>query len=497
MLHDASAVSVSVPPAVPQSSVLTLLPPSTDALQPHKAAEKPHVQPIASSAAPPSDTQLAPTSRPESSRELQLQAQNDALRAQLAAHASSEDPQELKQLTGGVRQMMEVYLTKVAPNERFGTNWRSVAKGEKRAERLSDLLTKGYEPVLFAVMQRLDSDVWVACDAVEALRNGRDWTPFIKELPKLDKMAKTGYKARLLSVDFARSTLDCMVVTQPDAPGSSEVVDKSEATKLTPVAPPVENGAIRYLALDPSTSCGWAMIHVKDEQVVAIDVGVIDVKAIAVDGLRGLELQKLLRPLLDPPPACVFSESYFMHRHKGAEVNVKLRAAIEMELALRKIDYLESAPQTWKKSIVGKGNAEKTEIKDALEKTIAISFPAQLFILGKWLKFRDDASDATGIGLHGVKQRHSSLSYSPSLRMSAPGKPRACEGTRVAAQLPVGTAETNAAEVVRPLRDQCVCTLADDCTNWSGLCQCEPSSSRPPERRNDFEQPPKRFRVDE
>ena len=48
------------------------------------------------------------------------------------------------------------------------------------------------------------------------------------------------------------------------------------------------------------------------------------------------------------------------------------------------------------------------------------SFPASLPVAGKLLKFRDDASDAAGIGLWGVRQSGSQLSIASPVRVSAP-----------------------------------------------------------------------------
>lgn len=177
-------------------------------------------------------------------------------------------------------------------------------------------------------------------------------------------------------------------------------------------AAPIETiaGAERYLALDPSLSCGWALLQVKDNRLLSIACGVLKVVDASCLGTRGIDLQAQLRPLLDPPPAHVFVEAYFAHGQHGVEVNYHLRAAISMELAGRSIEYTQVAPQSWKAVVAGSGNADKAAVKAALEASLGSLLPSKLPIGGRWLKdTKGDASDAMGIGIWGVRQRHTSI----------------------------------------------------------------------------------------
>ena len=72
----------------------------------------------------------------------------DKLRAQVARYKPDEDPPPLTQIAD-VCQMLRVYVSTVAPKERDGPSWRSAQqRGEKVAQRLTDLLTKKYATAL-------------------------------------------------------------------------------------------------------------------------------------------------------------------------------------------------------------------------------------------------------------------------------------------------------------------------------------------------------------
>lgn len=403
---------------------------------------------------------------------------------------------KLKQmLMGGVSQMLRVYIASVAPNERNGTAWRGTkAKGKVRMQALSDLITKKYEPVLFAVMHRVvdqDMELSAALDEVESLRDPSDWK-FIKRLPELDTDASQRYKQRLLDPEFEKLVLSSAANPTPVATPSLDAPPPPDAS-MAPFAP-LDDGITRYLALDPALSCGWAVIHLDaSNRITSIDVGVIDVsdKSFTTDGLRCRSLREQLQPLLSPLPDHVFMELYVGHGRQGDAISYKLRGVIEMELASRDINYTEVYPQTWKKGVADNGSADKDEVRDAIVRRFQFNFPDKLYIRGKWLKFRDDASDATGIGLWGVAERHSDYQVAPTFTISAPGEPRARFGQRftpppVAALAPPPAAPL-AVQSTEPLPvelDPNMCTLVDGCTlrvNHTGLCKtCMPGARTPP-----------------
>ena len=312
--------------------------------------------------------------------------------------------------------------------------------------------------------------------------------------------------------------------------------------------PASPGSTIRYLAVDPALSCGFAIIQLDaSAQIISIDVGVLEVdKSVTVDGARCLSLQEQLRPLLSPPPDHAFIEPFFGRGRQGEPISFKLRAVIEMELASRSIEYTEVAPQTWKKAMKqlspqlwdarvqdgmsnlsndassedrakAKSKAEKVAAKAAVEQKTGFSFPERLFIRGRWLQFRLDASDATAIGLCGVLQR-GPLTFADSLRVSAPGLPRPRPGkpyeptppsqidTAASAASPaVVTADTDAASgsgeastnqqrskghwSMEMVRDPWQCTLAEGCTlltGHPGHCQCAATPSGRSKAKPDF-----------
>ena len=373
-----------------------------------------------------------------------LSRENDILKAKVARSGLEQDPLQLKQLVGGVRQMLRVFLTLVAPKERQGTDWRSKVHGEKRAEALKQLLTKSYYPVLYVVMQRHIDDgmeIGAACAAVDHLRGRVDWK-FISNLPKLEDEAKGRYKEKLLDADFAEMALAAAAAAAemalaaaakpsplPPLPPPPEEEDHEEPTVNSLTVPIVEGASTRYIAIDPALSCGFAILQLNEAgQILSIDVGVLDVSSKGYtcdgqgDGARLNALTRQLAPLLSPSPDRVFGESFFGHSRGSDAISFKVRGAIEMLVAKDGVPYHEVAQQTWKKAVAGSGTADKGLVKTQIESKMGHSFPDTLYINRRWQNFRDDASDAVGIGLWGVLQHHSELSFAGSFRLAALGR---------------------------------------------------------------------------
>ena len=161
----------------------------------------------------------------------------------------------------------------------------------------------------------------------------------------------------------------------------------------------------------------------------------------------------------------------------------------------RVLASLQVPAQTWKKTIAGKGSADKGEVKKAIEKQTSFHFPANLFIRGRWLKFRSDASDATAIALHGVRQVYEGISFAEPLIVEAPGLPKPRPG-KVLEMAPLEVSPPVLAPIVaveeavdspprpeRVLHDPFACTLVHGCTlacNHTGLCRPEADDGRAP-----------------
>ena len=354
-----------------------------------------------------------------------LERENDTLRAQMATSSACGAIVERAQMTvRGVPQLMDVYVDNVAPKEREGSGWRSEKMvGKQEARRVGHLINDVYNPVAFAVMQRhLDEHMALndAVAAVEALRNPADWK-FIKGLPDWKKDRKEDaarYLSKLLDKDFWEAYKAATASSAP--PSAPPAAEPPAAEVATSTIAPVPGSTTRILGLDPSTSCGWSLVHLDGSKVVAIHCGVFDVKALETAGARCNALATQVRQLLDPLPTHAYLETYVFNPStpKDAAINYKLRAALEMALDSSGVALHEVAPQTWKRAIAGDGKAEKQKVKAAIEKR-KCTFPMHLPINGRMLTLRDDASDAVAIALYGAQQQHS-LEHVGPITIEAP-----------------------------------------------------------------------------
>ncbi len=116
---------------------------------------------------------------------------------------------------------------------------------------------------------------------------------------------------------------------------------------------------MRILAIDPGTSCGWAVRHAPD----AWDSGVWDLAPRRHEGggMRFLRLRAYLREVLDRfPPDVVAYEEVRMHRGvDAAHVYGAIVGVLTEECEARKIPYAAVHYATAKKVATGKGNADK------------------------------------------------------------------------------------------------------------------------------------------
>lgn len=367
----------------------------------------------------------------------------------------------LQDMPGGFPQLLRVWETSIAPHEREGTAWRSekappVGVGLKEAQRVKDLINRSYLPALYAMMARVENGATRQEAAAELQRDkgAKDISKFIKELSPPDADAKARYRAMLFEVATATGTPDHQNILQVaaasvnlDSPswepmrvilnGDHADTSVTPSTQPSAVAPSALSSAAasstasaattRYLALDPALSCGWAVVHVQDANVVQVDIGIAALEGDCM-GARGVSLQRQLLPLLASPPTHAFIEKFCGAAPRGDDVNHGLRAAIEMLLFEHGIRYTMVAQQTWKAFLgAGKGmrGKEKKERKDAVvaavEAKLGSSFPADVPIGSKTLSFRDDASDAAAIALWGVNEMlGDAVSWTEPVPITAP-----------------------------------------------------------------------------
>ena len=431
--------AVTPPPRALPSSSSTPLALLASPSPPNLAAESNSAAPASSPATlaistPPTVSAVATAS----SEEAALRARVADLEAKLAAAKPPLVPQPLpppiKEITGGVPHVLRIWRTIIQPQERIDTSWRSAEKlGAKEAHALEQSLSAYYQPILRAIMKRhLDDSMALDAAAadLETLRAGKDLSKFAPSLPKPDADAKRRYKAALLELP----------TPQPTAPSlpSSESTPAAPVSTALPIATapavPSISGATRYLAFDPSLSCGWAILEVMRGQVVSVAVGAMQVDGSDI-GSRCNDLQRQLQPLMTPPPASVFVESFYTKGQATDAISISLRAVIAMEAKSRDISLVEVAPQSWK-SAIGVSGAEKDKamIKSKLTSLFGAAFPAKLTNAssGRPISFKDDASDAAGIALWGAKQRHNPLSFVTPMTISAPSlRPQEAEARGV------------------------------------------------------------------
>lgn len=315
-----------------------------------------------------------------------------------------------------VAHMLRIWQTIIAPQERKGFSWRSTDKvGEYYAGKIAKMLSRDYYAVLNEVMrEHLDNEKSID-DAVSEIDRRRiekgDWTKYTQGLPTVKREDKTRFKSALLamrmgsdSVREAHSSPQNMV-RQPavDLQIQDQSTDTGSMSSCS--VQPVDGGVVRYIGLDPASSCGFAVLQLNmSGQIISIDVGVFDLdKSSQNRGAQCNDLKRQLLPLLTPSPDFVMIEDYHVHSDKrghvsqiGVDLNYKLRGAIEMTLDDQKIEYGFVNQNDWKKCVTRRGNSDKKEVRETIELKMGVHFPEFIFASGKWTrsqKKREDASD--------------------------------------------------------------------------------------------------------
>lgn len=397
---------------------------------------------IATSASATSTAETSPAARPTAPSEsanalVPVPVVNETSRDEAPVTLSADDDREERErhaearlstwsITGKtIPHMIRIYRSAIAPLERMpckrGDSYRATkAVGRQLMQSYSDLITKKYEPILGEVLRRIGDGVDVdnAAEALEAERGDVSIEQFSKLWPKPTD------EERLRLQQLPPPVVETSPSVLPDA-ASAPVSVSAHTIGADAVAniPPLGDSAVRYIGLDPSLSCGWAILDVHADTLTSVFTGVIAVDDANSDiGARCLDLTRQLKPLLTPSPTRAFIEPFVGKGRTTDEISYALRAAIKMLFAELDIPYDEAPPQTWKKLVADSGRADKTEVQRALVRSFASPLPAKLPIGGQLQSFRDDASDAIGIGLWGVRQQHAALVIMTPLRVEAPGR---------------------------------------------------------------------------
>lgn len=122
---------------------------------------------------------------------------------------------------------------------------------------------------------------------------------------------------------------------------------------------------IRILGLDPSlVACGWGMIEMEGTKLRHIAHGVIRPNTKAALPLRLRELFEAITDVIqqyDPHEAAV--EEAFMNKSAGSALKLgQARAACVLAASLPGLNVGEYAPRAIKKSVVGTGAADKSQV---------------------------------------------------------------------------------------------------------------------------------------
>ncbi len=144
------------------------------------------------------------------------------------------------------------------------------------------------------------------------------------------------------------------------------------------------------IGIDPgSRYCGYGLIQMEGRRVLAAGCDVIDVTREKELPMRLRKLYEQISSILDEyKPELAAVESMFYHKQiKSIFTLGHARGVVLLALANKGIPLVEYSPREIKKSVVGNGNATKTQVRYMIN---------QLYGL-KESPRRDDAYDALAI----------------------------------------------------------------------------------------------------
>jgi crossover junction endodeoxyribonuclease RuvC len=123
---------------------------------------------------------------------------------------------------------------------------------------------------------------------------------------------------------------------------------------------------VRIIGLDPGLrNTGWGVIEADGSRLIYVADGSVHSDADAPLAERLLQIhQQLLAVLQEHAPDEAAVEETFVNTDARATLKLgQARGAVMLAPAMCKIPVSEYAPNTIKKSVVGAGHAEKTQVK--------------------------------------------------------------------------------------------------------------------------------------
>ncbi len=157
----------------------------------------------------------------------------------------------------------------------------------------------------------------------------------------------------------------------------------------------------KIIGIDPGLiHTGWGLITVEGNQIKHIDHGLIKVKTNQDLPDRLNDIHRDLTVVLDnfSPDEAALEQTFV---NNNAHSSLKLghaRGAIMLSLSIMNIKCFEYAPNQIKKSIVGRGHADKNQIAHMVN-----------ILLSKKIEGTSDVSDALAIAITHSYQNHNKI----------------------------------------------------------------------------------------
>lgn len=158
---------------------------------------------------------------------------------------------------------------------------------------------------------------------------------------------------------------------------------------------------MRVLGVDPgSIKSGYGIIDERDQQLVAVEYGVIRTSPKAPLAQRLLEISDRLQALIAQfqPHILAIEDMFFAKNVKSALKLGQSRGAILLTAARAGLEIAEYTPLEVKQAVVGYGRAEKTQVQHMVKMLLRL----------QEIPKPDDAADALAIAIchhHSAKMR--------------------------------------------------------------------------------------------
>ena len=157
----------------------------------------------------------------------------------------------------------------------------------------------------------------------------------------------------------------------------------------------------KIIGIDPGLiHTGWGLIEVEGNVIRHIDHGLIKIKTNDDIAVRLLNIYEALILILSkhmPDEASI--EKTFVNKNPTSSLKLgHARGVILLALAKKKLKCFEYAPNQIKKSIVGRGHADKDQIATMVT-----------MLLSKKIEGTSDVSDALAIAITHAYQKHNKI----------------------------------------------------------------------------------------